>query len=562
MDGVKQLFLSTSLDRWEIQNLSYTYYLLFVVFLGFFGLDYWYLGAPGIGLLKLFVNSTSFGYWWMYDALNAVFNQDQVRLFGPSVPGVGSVGIGGARFRDDKRPKGDKELLDKHMNYMLYGLILLVFGLFGGDSLLTGDTWSFVIRLVSIFSIILIPIGIVWWAMNLYTFFGDSDSCINQHWEFFGAPEPEDANLACPNPLMLFTVWLLETALTILEFVPFAAPIATLIRSFVEKLKVAYGMVKVGVAAAATEIRAARRGAAKLKSGLMQGLPTREELEALKQDPLPSEAECGKKASTTVDLNPLTGTGKEVRERLRGAPEEGPAESAEQVAKEEGEIAAQISKGVGLDAAKAAAMGLKGKLAGMKADAALGKLPTLGGLKDAAAGLKGKMPSLGPQGSPSLGPQGSPSPAAPGPQKSQGSVEGMLTKGVEGLKKIGLSDKMILKGAAAATKLMQKGVDKVEAYDKEQQAKRPGGYAGWGPGPGNRGGGLEEQQEPDSPILPFLLLGTISIILVSSIVLSLRRSMQNAAAAKANKKRADERGGEEDDVPPEPRRPRVVATNA
>jgi TM2 domain len=561
MDGVKQLFLTTSLDRWQVQGLSYTYYLLFVIFLGFFGLDYWYLGAPGIGLLKFLMNSSTFGYWWFYDALNAVFNQDQVRLFGPSVPGVGSVGIGAARFRDDKRPKGDKELLDKHMNYMLYGLILVAFGLFGGDSLLTGDTWSFIIRLVCIFTIILAPIAIVWWAMNLYTYFGNSDSCINQHWEFFGAPEPDDADEACPNPLMLLTVWLLETTLTILEFVPFAAPIATFVRAFVEKLKVAYGMVKVGIAAAATEIRAARRGAAKLKSGLMQGLPTREELEALKQDPLPSEEECGKKPSTKVDLNPLSGTGKEVRERLRGAPEEGPAESAEQVAKEEAEIAAKISKGIGLDAAKAAAMGLqakmptmeglKGKLAGMKADAALGKLPTLGGLKDAAA--------------------------APGPQTSQGSVEGMLTKGVDGLKKLGLSDKTILKGAAAASTLMQKGIDKVKAYDKEQAVKdagKPGWFEKGAVGLagmqgkidatkkkyGLTGGGGE--QEPDSPILPFLLIGTIGIIIVSSIVLSLRRSMQNAAATKASKKGADERGGEEDDVPPEPRGPRVVATNA
>jgi hypothetical protein len=292
---------------------------------------------------------------------------------------------------------------------MLYGFILLAFGLFGGDSLLTGDGMGFAMRLGCLLTIILAPIAIVWWAMNLYTYFIDPNGCLDQHWEFFGVQEPGDATQVCPNPLMLLTVWILETSLTILEFIPGLDFVAVLLRAFIDKLKIAYGMVKVAVATVAKEVVAARKGAAKLQSGLTQGLPSREDLEALQQeDPLPSAAECNKKPVSKVDLKELSGSGKEIRESIRGVPDNSSVTAVKQVI----------------------------------------------------------------------------------------------------------------------------------------------------------GGG---EQVTDSPILPFLLLSTIAVIVVSSIVLSLRRSMQNATAAKAAKTTttgADQRRGEEDDVPPEPRGPRVVATNA
>ena len=50
------MYNSTSLKRWQIQNLDYNYYWAFTVLLGWFGVDYWYLGAPLTGLLKMIVN--------------------------------------------------------------------------------------------------------------------------------------------------------------------------------------------------------------------------------------------------------------------------------------------------------------------------------------------------------------------------------------------------------------------------------------------------------------------------------------------------------------------------
>jgi hypothetical protein len=104
---------------------------------------------------------------------------------------------------------------------------------------------------------------------------------------------------------MLFTVWALETGLTVLEIIPGMGPIATLLRSLIDKLKIAYGMVKTTVDNVVTEVKAAKKGAEKLKGSFTQGLPSREDLEALRLGPLPTQADCAKKPETSVNLTPL-----------------------------------------------------------------------------------------------------------------------------------------------------------------------------------------------------------------------------------------------------------------
>jgi len=187
---------STSLKRWQTQNLDYNYYWAFTILLGWFGVDYWYLGAPLTGLLKMIVNTGTFGYWWIYDILNATFNRPTVELFGPTMPLFGTTGCAAGRFRQPDSSES-REKLDKHMNYIIYGLVLGCFGIFGGDSYLIGNTFNAFVRLICLVSLIGIPIALVWWIINIYEYVFNPNYFIDDAWQYLGAAPPDDD--PCPS---------------------------------------------------------------------------------------------------------------------------------------------------------------------------------------------------------------------------------------------------------------------------------------------------------------------------------------------------------------------------
>ena len=189
---------TTSLKRWQTQNLDYNYYWAFTILLGWFGVDYWYLGAPLTGLLKMIVNTSTFGYWWIYDILNATFNRPTIELFGPTMPLFGTTGCAAGRFRqpDSSEPK---EKLDKHLNYIIYGLVLGFLGIFGGDSYLIGNTFNAFVRLICLVTFIGIPIALVWWIINIYEYVFNPNYFIDDAWQYLGAPPPSGD--PCPSVL-------------------------------------------------------------------------------------------------------------------------------------------------------------------------------------------------------------------------------------------------------------------------------------------------------------------------------------------------------------------------
>jgi len=190
------MYSSTSLKRWQTQNLDYNFYWAFTVLLGWFGVDYWYLGAPLTGLLKFITNMSTFGYWWFYDILNATFNRPTVELFGPTMPFFGTTGCAGARFRQANTTE-DPERLSKHLNYIIYGLVLGITGIIGGDSFLLGNTTYAFIRLICLVTIIGAPIALIWWAYNLFNYVFSADYFINDAWYYLGAASPDGSK--CPS---------------------------------------------------------------------------------------------------------------------------------------------------------------------------------------------------------------------------------------------------------------------------------------------------------------------------------------------------------------------------
>jgi hypothetical protein len=170
-----------------------------VCFLGWFGVDYWYLGAPLTGLLKMFVNMFTFGYWWFYDILNVIFNRPTVELFGPTIPFYGSTGCAAGRFRQPNSNE-DPERLAKHLNYIIYGVVLGFIGIIGGDSYLIGNTMNAFIRLICFISLIGIPIALVWWANNIFNYAFNANYFVNDAWYYLGAASPNGST--CPPSLL------------------------------------------------------------------------------------------------------------------------------------------------------------------------------------------------------------------------------------------------------------------------------------------------------------------------------------------------------------------------
>ncbi len=168
--------------------LSYDVFLGLSVIGGALGLDHLYLRSPLTFIAKIIVNILTFGSWWIYDATQAVFNKDVVKVFGLGVPGFGPKGIGAGVLASDVPDK-------KHMAFFIYALALFFGGVFGLDSFIVGDKQSGFIRLICLITAIFAPIAIFWWLFNLAKFFFKTKDVTNQYWEYFGAPPPADHGL-------------------------------------------------------------------------------------------------------------------------------------------------------------------------------------------------------------------------------------------------------------------------------------------------------------------------------------------------------------------------------
>jgi hypothetical protein len=234
-------FYRTTLEYWKASTQNYTWYWVLAVFFGWAGLDMFYLRSPMAGVVKALLSVFTLGFVWFYDAIQATFNKEQIQVSGPISPFYGPIGIAGGMFMG---APGTEEQLGKHAHMLLYGIVLIATGLFGGDSFLVGDKLSGYIRIIALVTIFFAPVAFVWWFYKLYLYFIRTDQLLDQNYEYFGAPEPADASSKCPNVLEIFTVWAVHTAGTVMSYIPFVGPIAQWLLNLSLKLKDAYGMVK------------------------------------------------------------------------------------------------------------------------------------------------------------------------------------------------------------------------------------------------------------------------------------------------------------------------------
>lgn len=162
--------------------LSYDAFFMLSLFFGFLGLDHLYLRSPLTALAKLIVNIMFFGVWWLYDLSHAIWSKDVIKVYGLGVPGLGPQGIAAGVLMKDKPDKN-------HWRFFMYAACLFIFGAFGGDSFLVGDKQSGIIRLISMITVFMAPVAIIWWVYKMVKFFFSTKSVTQQYSEYFGAPK-------------------------------------------------------------------------------------------------------------------------------------------------------------------------------------------------------------------------------------------------------------------------------------------------------------------------------------------------------------------------------------
>lgn len=288
MEYLKSLFVTTSLKSWQKANLDYNWYWFLAVFFGLIGLDHLYLGSPLTAAAKLLVNANTFGYWWMYDLISATADQPSIKFAGPSIPGLGPMGLAAGRFQRDDAPISN-ESKGKHANFFIYTIVLFSLGIIGGDSFLVGDTLSGMFRICFLFSIILAPIAIVWWLYRVYVYFMKPEEMLEQNWNYFDYPRPSNMP-PCNNLFAQLFIWLLQTLRGILSVVPGVNLVVPLLDSLIQALRVSYGMA----AAVVNEVvsgDAAAKAQMLFDDSMSKKVPTLAELSKIRSE-LPGNKAC------------------------------------------------------------------------------------------------------------------------------------------------------------------------------------------------------------------------------------------------------------------------------
>ena len=160
-ENVLPRYYYTQKEFWGGTSLSYTLYtvLALIPLTGFLGLDHMYMRSPGTGFMKFIMNFFTLGFWYFYDVIQAVTEQDDVRTFGVSMPLYGPSGIGAGSFGSEEEPVRNDN--GSAGNFLLFciGSFFLPFGI---EYLIAGDIAGFICKLVAT----LFVIGLIYGLIN------------------------------------------------------------------------------------------------------------------------------------------------------------------------------------------------------------------------------------------------------------------------------------------------------------------------------------------------------------------------------------------------------------
>ncbi len=160
-ENVLPRYYYTQKEFWGGTTLSYTIYtvLALIPISGFLGLDHMYMRSPGTGFMKFIMNFFTLGYWYFYDVIQAVTDQEDVRTFGVSMPLYGPSGIGAGSFGSEEEPVTDKNGSAGNFLWFTFASLFLPFGI---EYLIAGDIGGFLCKFVGT----LFFIGLIYGLIN------------------------------------------------------------------------------------------------------------------------------------------------------------------------------------------------------------------------------------------------------------------------------------------------------------------------------------------------------------------------------------------------------------
>jgi hypothetical protein len=174
----------TQIGYWKTPNLSWTIYLIFAVVFGFIGLDHLYMRSPLTALLKCITNFMTFGFWYFYDIVTALTEEDLVKEYGTGTPFVNTGGIGAGMFSDKPDPEHPPW---KFMGYTLASGF--PFGVIGLNNFIAGDKWGGFLKfwMTSLFAFPIILLAPFTWMLaigltlyGLYVILFNTESLFSQ----------------------------------------------------------------------------------------------------------------------------------------------------------------------------------------------------------------------------------------------------------------------------------------------------------------------------------------------------------------------------------------------
>ena len=151
----------TQKEFWGGTTLSYTMYtvLALIPITGFLGLDHMYMRSPGTGFMKFLMNFFTLGFWYFYDVIQAVTEQEDVRSFGVSMPLYGPSGIGAGSFGSEEEPVRDDNGSAGNFLWFCFASLFLPFGV---EYLIAGDIGGFLCKFIGT----LFFIGLIYGLIN------------------------------------------------------------------------------------------------------------------------------------------------------------------------------------------------------------------------------------------------------------------------------------------------------------------------------------------------------------------------------------------------------------
>jgi hypothetical protein len=160
-ENVLPRYYYTQKEFWGGTTLSYTMYtiLALIPITGFLGLDHMYMRSPGTGFMKFLMNFFTLGFWYFYDVIQAVTEQEDVRSFGVSMPLYGPSGIGAGSFGSEEEPVRDDNGSAGNFLWFCFASFFLPFGV---EYLIAGDIGGFLCKFIGT----LFFIGLIYGLIN------------------------------------------------------------------------------------------------------------------------------------------------------------------------------------------------------------------------------------------------------------------------------------------------------------------------------------------------------------------------------------------------------------